>query len=67
MKKLFTAIALAIAIPGVAHAQAAPAPAPKAGCCQKMKEKCDCCKDMDAKHGDYDMSQMQEHQDHSQH
>jgi len=67
MKKLFTAIALAIAIPGVAHAQAAPAPAPKADCCDKMKEKCDCCKDMDGHKDSHDMSQMHEHQGHAQH
>ena len=46
MKKILTAIALTIALPAVAHAQAAPAPAAKMECCEKMKEKCDCCKDM---------------------
>ena len=47
MTKMLTAIALSIAIPAVAQAQAAPAPAPKAQ--SEMKEKCDCCKDMDGK------------------
>ena len=46
MKKILTAIALSIALPAVAHAQTAPAPAAKMECCEKMKEKCDCCKDM---------------------
>jgi len=46
MNKILTAIALSIALPAGAHAQAAPAPAPKADCCEKMKEMCDCCKDM---------------------
>lgn len=47
MKKILTAIALAIVLPAVAHAQAAPAPAPKADCCEKMKAAGkDCCKDM---------------------
>ncbi len=44
MKKMLTAIALTIALPAVAHAQAAPAA--KMECCAKMKDKCDCCKDM---------------------
>ena len=44
MKKILTAIALTIAIPAVAHAQTAPAA--KMECCEKMKDKCDCCKDM---------------------
>lgn len=44
MKKMLTAIALTIALPAVAHAQAAPAA--KMDCCDKMKDKCDCCKDM---------------------
>ena len=56
MKKMLTAIALTIALPAVAHAQAAPAPAAKMECCEKMKEKCDCCKDM-AKM-DHDMKGM---------
>lgn len=48
MNKMLTAIALSIAIPAVANAQATPAPAPKKmECCEKMKEKCDCCKGMD--------------------
>ena len=54
MKKMLTAIALTIALPAVAHAQVAPAA--KMACCEKMKDKCDCCKDM-AKmdHGKQDM------------
>ena len=44
MKKILTAIALSIALPAVAHAQAAPAA--KMDCCEKMKDKCDGCKDM---------------------
>ncbi|MEO5577630.1 MAG: hypothetical protein ABIR25_01080 [Sphingomicrobium sp.] len=44
MNKILTAIALSIALPAVAHAQSAPAA--KMECCEKMKEKCDCCKDM---------------------
>lgn len=58
MKKILTAIALTIALPAVAHAQAAPAA--KMACCDKMKDKCDCCKDM-AKmdHGKQDMKGMQ--------
>jgi hypothetical protein len=54
MKKFWTAVALSIALPAVAHAQAAPAA--KMDCCEKMKEKCECCKDM-AKmdHGKHDM------------
>ncbi len=55
MKKILTAIALAIALPAVANAQAAPVP--KAGCCENMKaEGKNCCKDM-AKmdHGKHDM------------
>ena len=56
MKKILTAIALSIALPAVAHAQTAPAPAAKMECCEKMKEKCDCCKDM-AKM-DHDMQGM---------
>ena len=47
MKSILTAIALSIAIPSIAHAQAAPAP--KMDCCEKMKEKCACCKDMAGK------------------
>ena len=54
MKKMLTAIALTIALPAVAHAQAAPAA--KMDCCEKMKDKRDCYKDM-AKmdHGKQDM------------
>ena len=47
MKKILAAIALSIAIPSLAQAQAAPAP--KMDCCEKMKEKCACCKDMAGK------------------
>ena len=55
MKKLFGAIALAIAIPSIAQAQTAPAP--KMDCCEKKKEKCACCKDMAGKgHKGHDMS-----------
>lgn len=55
MKKILTAIALAIAIPSIAHAQTAPAP--KMDCCETMKEKCACCKDMAGKgHEGHDMS-----------
>lgn len=46
MKKLMAAVALSIAIPGVAHAQAAPTEPPKMECCEKMKDKCECCEDM---------------------
>ena len=56
MKKILTAIALTIAIPAVAHAQTAPAPAAKMACCEKMKDKHDCSKDM-AKM-DHDMQGM---------
>lgn len=46
MNKLITAVALAIALPGVAHAQAAPAEKPKMECCEKMKGKRACCEKM---------------------
>ncbi len=47
MTKMMIAIAMSIALPAVASAQTAPAPAPKKmACCEKMKEACDCCKDM---------------------
>lgn len=46
MNKMTWVIALSIAVPAVASAQTAPAPAPKMACCEKMKEKCDCCEDM---------------------
>ena len=49
MNKLMTAVALAIALPGVAHAQAAPAEKPKMECCEKMKDKCACCDKMAGK------------------
>lgn len=51
MNKLMTAVALAIALPGVAHAQAAPAEKPKMECCEKMKDKC-CCEKMAGKNAD---------------
>ncbi len=55
MKKILSAIALAIAIPSMAQAQAAQAP--KMGCCEKMKEKSACCNDMAGKgHEGHDMS-----------
>ena len=55
MNKHFGAIALSIAIPSMALAQATPAP--KMDCCEKMKEKCACCKDMAGKgHEGHDMS-----------
>lgn len=58
MKNIVAAIALTIALPAVAHAQAAPAPAPKADCCDKMKDKMDCCKDMAGKeHAGHEMMQ----------
>ena len=47
MNKLMTAVALAIALPGVAHAQAAPAEKPKMECCEKMKDSCACCEKME--------------------
>ena len=56
MKKILTAVALTIALPAVAHAQAAPAPAAKMACCEKMKDKHDCSKNM-AKM-DHDMQGM---------
>jgi hypothetical protein len=49
MHRLLTAIAVAIALPGVAYAQTAPAEAPKMECCQKMKDKCACCEKMAGK------------------
>ena len=49
MNKLMAAVALAIALPGVAHAQAAPAEEPKMDCCEKMKDKCACCDKMAGK------------------
>ena len=56
MKKILTAIALAIALPDVAHAQAAPAPAPKADCCEKMKAAGMDCTSMMGMMGGMDMS-----------
>lgn len=49
MKKLVSAVALAIALPSIAYAQAAPAEKPKMECCEKMKEKCGCCDKMAGK------------------
>jgi hypothetical protein len=49
MNKILTAVALAIALPGVAYAQAAPAEKPKMECCDKMKDKCACCDKMAGK------------------
>lgn len=49
MNKLTTAVALAIALPGVAHAQAAPAEKPKMECCERMKDRCACCDKMATK------------------
>ena len=47
MTKFLTAITLAIALPAVASAHPPSAPAAKKmECCEKMKDKCDCCKDM---------------------
>ena len=55
MKKVLAAVALSIAIPSIAQAQAAPAAAMT--CCEKMKEKCACCKDMAGKgHEGHDKS-----------
>ena len=45
MTKMMIAIAMSIALPAMASAQSAPAPK-KMACCEKMKEACDCCKDM---------------------
>ncbi len=52
MKKILTAVALAIALPAMASAQAK-ASAPKADCCEKMKDMAGCT----------DMAKM----DHSKH
>lgn len=49
MNKLMAAVALAIALPGVAHAQASPPEKPKMECCDKMKDKCACCEKMSGK------------------
>lgn len=46
MNKVMAAVALAIALPGIAHAQAAPAEKPTMACCEKMREKCACCDKM---------------------
>ncbi|OJY69585.1 MAG: hypothetical protein BGP16_07415 [Sphingobium sp. 66-54] len=49
MKKLITAIALALACSTAAYVQAA-TPAEKPGCCEKMKadgRDCCCCEDME--------------------
>lgn len=55
MKKIVTAVALAIALPSVAHAQETAEPAASMPCCEKMKaegKEC-CCKDMDPDHADH--------------
>ena len=49
MNQLVAAVALAVALPGIAHAQATPAEKPKMACCEKMKEKCACCDKMAVK------------------
>lgn len=49
MDKLVAAVALAVALPGIAHAQSAPLEKPKMACCEKMKEKCACCDKMAVK------------------
>ena len=60
MKKIVTAVALAIALPSVAHAQETAEPATSMPCCEKMKaegKEC-CCKDMAGKeHAGHDMKQ----------
>ena len=62
MKKILTAVALALALPAMASAQATTA-ASKADCCEKMKDKAG-CKDMaNMDHSKHDMSKM----DHSKH
>ncbi len=78
MKSFWAAIALSIALPAVAHAQADPAA--KIDCCEKMKKKCECCKDMakmdhskhDMKagadpHAGHDMSKTPQPAPHSNH
>lgn len=63
MNKILAAITLSIAIPTIAQAQTAPAP--KMDCCEKMKEKCACCKDMAGKgHEGHDMSGKDPHAGH---
>ena len=63
MNKILAAITLSIAIPTIAQAQTAPAP--KMDCCEKMKEKCACCKDMAGKgHEGHDMSANDPHAGH---
>jgi hypothetical protein len=66
MKKMFAAIALAVAFPAVAHAQAAPAPAPapkKHCCCEDKTKPMDCCNEHGKGkpghdgHADHDMNQ----------
>ena len=49
MNKIMIAVAVAIAMPGVAHAQAAPADKPKMDCCKAMKDECACCEKMAGK------------------
>lgn len=79
MNKLMNAVALAIALPGIAHAQAAPAEKPKMACCEKMKEKCACCDNMAGKpasgseepssdpHAGHDMKPAAPADDHANH
>lgn len=52
MYNTLAAVALAIALPGVAHAEAASAEKPKMECCEKMKDKCECCDKEAAKPAD---------------
>ena len=66
MKMMIAAIAMSIAVPGIAHAEAAPGEKPKMECCCKDKSKpMECC-DMHGKgkagqdeHAGHDMSQPQ--------
>lgn len=62
MKKILTAVALAIALPAMANAQAATV-APKADCCEKMKGKAACNDMAKMDHSKHDMAKM----DHSKH
>ena len=70
MKRLLTAVALAIAFPAVVHAQAAPAPAPapKKHCCCEDKSKPMECREEHGRrqdshdgHADHDMSRHRQH------
>ena len=54
MKKLFVAMAIAVAIPGVAFAQEAEKPNEECCCEKAKKEGKDCCADMKkGEHGDH--------------